>query len=266
MRLDDFRDFDFAIIAEVTDFGLAKFTQDGADLTGSGQVVGTPHYMAPEQAAGSKQTGPAVDVYALGAILFECLTGRPPFQGSEPMSVLVQVVTDPAPTSLATLRCAARSARRRDALFTRIRAADTRALRNSPTTFGAFWKTGRLCAARHHPRTGVALGPAQSSHHRARRDPRGRAGRGFWRGHVSLDRSSRHRPARTVRQGAGRTGGGACGRCPFAGDRGAGSPGVRAGRDLVRRGAYFAKGSICSSTPWSWPRPPVRPTWPASRG
>jgi WD40 repeat protein len=82
---------------KVTDFGLAKFTQDGADLTGSGQVVGTPHYMAPEQAAGSKQTGPAVDVYALGAILFECLTGRSPFQGNEPMSVLVQVVTDPAP-------------------------------------------------------------------------------------------------------------------------------------------------------------------------
>jgi serine/threonine protein kinase/WD40 repeat protein len=82
---------------KVTDFGLAKFTQDGADLTASGQVVGTPHYMAPEQAAGSKQVGPAADVYSLGAILFECLTGRPPFPGDEPMSVLVRVVTEPPP-------------------------------------------------------------------------------------------------------------------------------------------------------------------------
>jgi serine/threonine protein kinase/WD40 repeat protein len=82
---------------KVTDFGLAKFIEAGADLTGSGQVVGTPHYMAPEQAAGSKQIGPPADVYALGAILFECLTGRPPFVGGEPLSVLLKVVNDPPP-------------------------------------------------------------------------------------------------------------------------------------------------------------------------
>jgi serine/threonine protein kinase/WD40 repeat protein len=82
---------------KVTDFGLAKFIQAGADLTGSGQIVGTPHYMAPEQAAGSRQVGPAADVYSLGTILYECLTGRPPFQGDEPMSVLVKVVTETAP-------------------------------------------------------------------------------------------------------------------------------------------------------------------------
>src|SRR5262249_5253776 len=82
---------------KVMDFGLAKFTEAGADLTGSGQVVGTPHYMAPEQAAGNKQIGPPADVYALGAILFECLTGRTPFQGSEPMSVLLKVVNELPP-------------------------------------------------------------------------------------------------------------------------------------------------------------------------
>jgi WD40 repeat protein len=81
----------------VTDFGLAKFIQAGADLTGTGQVVGTPQYMAPEQAAGGRQIGPAADVYSLGAILFECLSGRPPFQGDDPMSVLVRVVMETSP-------------------------------------------------------------------------------------------------------------------------------------------------------------------------
>jgi serine/threonine protein kinase/WD40 repeat protein len=82
---------------KVTDFGLAKFIEAGAGMTQSGQVVGTPHYMAPEQAAGSKRIGPPADVYALGAILFECLTGRRPFEGEEPMSVLLKVVNEPAP-------------------------------------------------------------------------------------------------------------------------------------------------------------------------
>jgi eukaryotic-like serine/threonine-protein kinase len=82
---------------KVTDFGLAKFTETGGNLTGSGQVVGTPHYMSPEQAAGSKQIGPQADVYSLGAILFECLTGRPPFIGEEPISVLLKVVNESPP-------------------------------------------------------------------------------------------------------------------------------------------------------------------------
>jgi serine/threonine-protein kinase len=62
----------------VADFGLAKKLDD-AGQTASGAVLGTPSYMAPEQAGGkAKQVGPAADVYALGAILYECLTGRPP--------------------------------------------------------------------------------------------------------------------------------------------------------------------------------------------
>jgi tetratricopeptide (TPR) repeat protein len=80
---------------KVTDFGLAKKLDDGAGQTVSGAVVGTPSYMAPEQARGrGKQVGPAADVYALGAILYEALTGRPPFKAATPMETMLQVMND----------------------------------------------------------------------------------------------------------------------------------------------------------------------------
>src|SRR5262249_3724854 len=69
------------MIPKVTDFGLAKQLGTGQGQTHTGAVLGTPSYMAPEQAAGqSKTIGPSADVYALGAILYECLSGRPPFK------------------------------------------------------------------------------------------------------------------------------------------------------------------------------------------
>src|SRR5262249_17453686 len=69
--------------AKVSDFGLARRLEGGTALTQSGVVMGTPSYMAPEQARGQAQAiGPAVDVYALGAILDELLTGRPPVPGA----------------------------------------------------------------------------------------------------------------------------------------------------------------------------------------
>jgi WD40 repeat protein/tRNA A-37 threonylcarbamoyl transferase component Bud32 len=78
----------------VTDFGLAKKLDQSAALTQSGAILGTPSYMAPEQAEGHKETGPATDIYALGAILYECLTGRPPFKAATPLDTLRQVVCD----------------------------------------------------------------------------------------------------------------------------------------------------------------------------
>src|SRR5262249_50682654 len=76
----------------VADFGLARKLEGGTGLTATGAVVGTPSYMAPEQARGSKEVGPRSDVYALGAILYECLTGRPPFRAANPMDTLLQVI------------------------------------------------------------------------------------------------------------------------------------------------------------------------------
>jgi tRNA A-37 threonylcarbamoyl transferase component Bud32 len=79
---------------KITDFGLAK-KLDAAGQTQSGAVLGTPSYMAPEQASGkSSQVGPAADVYALGAILYECLTGRPPFKAATSLDTILQAAAD----------------------------------------------------------------------------------------------------------------------------------------------------------------------------
>jgi serine/threonine protein kinase len=77
---------------KVTDFGLAKKTQADSNLTGTGQILGTPAYMPPEQASGNTDVGPLADVYSLGAILYCLLTGRPPFQAASPMDTLLQVL------------------------------------------------------------------------------------------------------------------------------------------------------------------------------
>jgi serine/threonine-protein kinase len=78
---------------KITDFGLAK-KLDEAGLTIPGVVVGTPSYMAPEQAEGWRDVGPLADVYALGAVLYECLTGRPPFKAATSLDTMVQVVSE----------------------------------------------------------------------------------------------------------------------------------------------------------------------------
>jgi eukaryotic-like serine/threonine-protein kinase len=83
----------------ITDFGLAKQVESNSGLTATGQVMGTPSFMSPEQALGGKRIiGPPTDVYALGAILFTMLTGKIPFEGDTVTEVLCKVVSDPAPS------------------------------------------------------------------------------------------------------------------------------------------------------------------------
>jgi WD40 repeat protein/tetratricopeptide (TPR) repeat protein/tRNA A-37 threonylcarbamoyl transferase component Bud32 len=78
---------------KITDFGLARRGESGTGLTATGDVLGTPSYIAPEQAGGeTKHAGPAADIYALGAILYECLTGRPPFRAATTVETLLQVL------------------------------------------------------------------------------------------------------------------------------------------------------------------------------
>ena len=94
---------------KVTDFGLARRLEGGGGLTLSGAPLGTPSYMAPEQARGDKDAiGPATDVYALGAILYELLTGRPPFRADTASATLQQVVDEePVPPRGSTRGCRA---------------------------------------------------------------------------------------------------------------------------------------------------------------
>jgi WD40 repeat protein len=89
---------------KITDFGLAKRLDMEAGQTQSGAILGTPSYMAPEQAESkNKQIGPAADIYALGAILYEMLTGRPPFKAATPLDTVLQVMSE-EPISLRRLQ------------------------------------------------------------------------------------------------------------------------------------------------------------------
>src|SRR5262249_47624971 len=110
---------------KVTDFGLARFGE-GSGHTQTGDILGTPSYMAPEQASGrASAVGPAADVYALGAILYELLTGRPPFRADNALETLRQVVEQQpvpptrlqpkVPRDLETvcLKCLAKESRKR---------------------------------------------------------------------------------------------------------------------------------------------------------
>ena len=156
---------------KITDFGLAKLVEEESHQTVTGQLLGSPSYMAPEQARGNtREVGPAADVYALGAILYEMLTGRPPFKGTSRIETLQQVLNaEPVlPSRLVTkvprdleticLKCLAKAPSKRyasaallaDDLGRYLRGETIRA-RRTP-----FWERG-LKWARRRPLTATLL-------------------------------------------------------------------------------------------------------------
>jgi tetratricopeptide (TPR) repeat protein len=82
---------------KVLDFGIARLTHSSRVLTRTGALVGTPGYMAPEQAQGDRPINARADVFALGAVLFECLAGRPAFEGAHPVAILSKLLSEDAP-------------------------------------------------------------------------------------------------------------------------------------------------------------------------
>lgn len=157
----------------VTDFGLAKNVSADSKMTATGQVLGTPSYMPPEQAAGRiDEIGPPADVYGLGAMLYATLTGRPPFQSASVMETLQQVLerAPVAPRQLnpavdkdletICLKCLEKSAARRYATAGELAAELDRFLADEPILarpVGRLERAGRWCRRNPLGATVVAL-------------------------------------------------------------------------------------------------------------
>lgn len=153
-----------AAVLKITDFGLAKKLDEAQGHTHEGAVMGTPSYMAPEQAAGRiREIGPATDVYALGAILYEMLTGRPPFRAATATDTILQVIREepvpprqlnsriPADLEIITLQCLRKEAGKRYATAAAL-AEDLRRFREGVPILARptpLWERGRKWLKRH---------------------------------------------------------------------------------------------------------------------
>ena len=147
--------------ALVADFGIALAVSDadGARLTETGTSLGTPHYMSPEQAAGDRQLDTRTDIYALGAVLYEMLTGEPPHSGATAQAVLAKVISED-PTRVRTVRPTVSPA---------LEAVVHRALAKTPAD--RFRSAGDMVAALSAP---DIVTPSSGTPARARRDRRAR--------------------------------------------------------------------------------------------
>ena len=147
---------------KIADFGLVKRLEADSGQTGTGSILGSPSYMAPEQTTGAEKAGPAADQYALGATLYEMLTGRPPFRGSSIIDTLDLIRTaEPVapsqllprmPRDLETI-CLKRSKK--------IPIGATPTSRRRPTTSAASAPASRSWPGPSQARSGMAVVPAQ---------------------------------------------------------------------------------------------------------
>jgi hypothetical protein len=293
---------------KVTDFGLAKFVagpgQEPAEVgrTQTTAVVGTPSYMAPEQATGKRHVGPGADVYALGAVLYELLTGRPPFRGETALDTLRQVAADEpvpprrlnprVPRDLATvcLRCLRREPAGRYPSALALAEDLRRFLDGRPVAarpVGPAARLGRWC--RRNPALAGAGGLAATAllvlaiaaplvavqqaslRHDADRHAQAADEAGAWRrGRSGLPAVTCTRPTSTWRTAPGRR----------RRSRACASCSTSCGRAPARRTCAAWNGTSCGSSPtgsgWScagtrgvsW-RPPSRPAascWPRAAG
>jgi WD40 repeat protein/tRNA A-37 threonylcarbamoyl transferase component Bud32 len=162
---------------KLTDFGLAKWLDRERAQTQTGAVLGTPGYIAPEQAEGrSNQVGPGADIYSLGAILYELLTGRPPFKAETPLDTVLQVLSEEpvsprslngrVPRDLETicLRCLQKDARKRYASAEQLADDLKRFVEGRPIVarpVGQVERLGRWC--RRKPALASAIGLAAAA-------------------------------------------------------------------------------------------------------